>query len=349
MLMNYNVSLGVDVGSMTTKLVALADGNVLGAIYKNNEPGLGSVPNCESYSCGTCKKGCSTGSVLKTVDEFVDDLKGKYPDLGDVDACVITGSQMDNPEIKRKLNGKFPTIYLTEITTHLKGYDFLHPNRPEKAILDIGGQDTKIITSRVKEIQYNGRRNVIDVDYGTNNKCAGTAGAFIESSAEFLGIPIEEFGKLAMKGFPKIRGQGDIVSSRCATFARENLTKLQRYFDKEQLAAATCKSLAQRTGALVLPKIGKDYREVIFQGGVASNEGMVHSLSDVLKRKIKVPAHEDMEVGAHKVMGALGAAYLAERDGNRIRQLCGYRFMERPKYEEETVPAGLAAAKAEEV
>ncbi len=79
-----------------------------------------------------------------------------------------------------------------------------------------------------------------------------------------------------------------------------------------------------------LEKYSRD--KIIFQGGVASNKGMVHALHEVFKKKIIVPEHERISE-TNKVMGALGAAHLAEKYKEPIRKNYGYiEVEERPKH-----------------
>ena len=53
-------------------------------------------------------------------------------------------------------------------------------------------------------------------------------------------------------------------------------------------------------------------KKIIFQGGVASNEGMICALQEAFERKIIIPTHPEIEE-VNKLMGALGAAYMAEK------------------------------------
>jgi hypothetical protein len=54
--------------------------------------------------------------------------------------------------------------------------------------------------------------------------------------------------------------------------------------------------------------LGKDIKPpIIFQGGVAFNQGIVKAFQEELKTEIIVPAH-------HEMMGAIGAALLAHEE-----------------------------------
>ena len=79
-------------------------------------------------------------------------------------------------------------IVKTEITAHASASKYFVPDI--KTILEIGGQDSKIIILR----KYDGK-NVV-VDYAMNSICAAGCGAFLDHQANRLKIPIEEFEKI---------------------------------------------------------------------------------------------------------------------------------------------------------
>ena len=86
----------------------------------------------------------------------------------------------------RKLIGSIlnANIIKNEITAHAIGTLSRYPDI--KTIIEIGGQDSKIILLE----------NGIVIDYAMNTLCAAGTGAFLSSQAKRLGIDIEDFGKL---------------------------------------------------------------------------------------------------------------------------------------------------------
>ena len=94
---------------------------------------------------------------------------------------------------------------VTEITCHGRGAAALFDG--DRTVIDVGGQDTKIITLE------NGRVR----DFLMNDKCAAGTGKFIEVMAMRLGTSLEEFYTLAAAGSPVT------ISSMCTVFAESEV------------------------------------------------------------------------------------------------------------------------------
>ena len=77
-----------------------------------------------------------------------------------------------------------------------------------KTILEIGGQDSKIILLN----------NGIITDYAMNTLCAAGTGSFLSSQAKRLNINIEDFGPLALKSNNPVK-----IAARCTVFAESDL------------------------------------------------------------------------------------------------------------------------------
>lgn len=97
---------------------------------------------------------------------------------------------------------------VTEITCHAKGVDFLFPK--DLTIIDIGGQDTKVIVSQKGKV----------LDFIMNDKCSAGTGKFLEIMANRLGLSLEEIFELA-----KI-GNEVSISSTCTVFAEFEVISL---------------------------------------------------------------------------------------------------------------------------
>ena len=81
----------------------------------------------------------------------------------------------------------------------------------------------------------------IITDYSMNTLCAAGTGAFLSSQAERLKIPIEEFGKLALKSNNPVK-----IAARCTVFAESDLIhKAQIGYSKQDIVAGLCKSIVQ--------------------------------------------------------------------------------------------------------
>lgn len=255
--------LGIDVGSVTTKL-ALVD-----------EKGQ----YIDSYMLKTAGKpvlAVQTG--LNKILEQANNANREY----DIQGVGTTGSG-------RNLAGALvgADIIKNEITAHAVAAATYIPN--VQTILEIGGQDSKIIILR----------DGIVTDFAMNTVCAAGTGSFLDHQAQRLNVPIEIFGETALKSENPAR-----IAGRCGVFAESDLIhKQQLGYPVEDLLYGLCQALVRNylsnlaLGKEILPTVS-------FQGGVATNTGMVKAFEEALETEIVVPQN-------HQTMGAIGAALLA--------------------------------------
>jgi len=152
--------LGIDVGSISTKLVLIDEKNqVLSYFYFRTE-----------------------GNPIKAVQEGLKKLKKQVPEGAEIVGVGTTGSA-------RYLAGVITGADLikNEITAHAKGVNCFIPDA--RTVIEIGGQDSKII------ILENG----VAVDFAMQTVCAAGTGSFLDAQSFRLGIPIEKFGDFALK------------------------------------------------------------------------------------------------------------------------------------------------------
>ena len=155
--------LGIDTGSISTKgVIILPDGTIVARSYLWTE-----------------------GNPTDAARRVVEDLKSQInTEEINVDAVGATGSA-------RRLVGSIldATVVKNEITAHAVGTTHLHPD--VRTILEIGGQDSKIICVE----------NGIATDYAMNTLCAAGTGSFLSSQAhrlgEVIGVTID-FGRFAI-------------------------------------------------------------------------------------------------------------------------------------------------------
>jgi len=177
---------------------------------------------------------------------------------------------------------------VTEIKAHARGAHYSYPDA--ETILDIGGQDSKIIRT-------NGNGKVIKFEM--NDRCAAGTGKFLEIMARSLGFSIEDFGSAAMKADEELP-----INSMCTVFAESEVTSLlARGENRLSIARGLHSSVVRR--AMSMLKRVSDAGPVVFTGGVANNPCMVRYLEDLTGRDILVPEQPHMA-------GALGAALIAE-------------------------------------
>jgi predicted CoA-substrate-specific enzyme activase len=185
------------------------------------------------------------------------------------------------------------TVVKNEITAHAVGTLSRHPE--VRTILEIGGQDSKII------ILQSG----IVVDYAMNTLCAAGTGAFLSSQARRLGVEVEDLGVLALNSSNPAR-----IAGRCTVFSESDLIhKANMGYSKPDLVAGLCRAIVHN----YLNNVGKGkdiQSPIVFQGGVSLNGGVVLAFEDILGTDVIV------DENAH-LMGAIGVALLAGRNQER--------------------------------
>lgn len=187
-----------------------------------------------------------------------------------------------------RVNVSFADKTLTEISCHAKGVNWTFPD--VRTILDIGGQDSKVISINAK-----GRV----VNFLMNDKCAAGAGRYLERIAERLGATLEEIGELSLRGMDT----PEEIRSHCTVFAEQDVTMLLRHGKrKEDIMAGACDALVERIGRMV-KRIGLK-KEFTVSGGVAKNIGVVKRLEKTLQ--VQIETAQDPQI-----LGALGAAVFA--------------------------------------
>ena len=258
--MSLTVYLGIDVGSVTTKL-ALVD-----------ETG--------KYVDSIMLK--TAGKPVLAVQSGLSQLYAKRLTDYEVKGVGTTGSG-------RALAGSLvgADVVKNEITAHAVAASTNIPG--VQTILEIGGQDSKIIILR----------DGIVTDFAMNTVCAAGTGSFLDHQAQRLNVPIEEFGPTALKSTNPAR-----IAGRCGVFAESDLIhKQQLGYPVEDLLYGLCQALVRNY--LSNLALGKELLPTVsFQGGVATNTGMVKAFEEALNTKIVVPEN-------HQTMGAIGAALLA--------------------------------------
>lgn len=255
--------LGVDIGSISTKAVIIdSDNNILLSEYIWTE-------------------GNPINAVKKIINSFKDKLDKDIKIVG----VGTTGSA-------RKLIGSIlgANIIKNEITAHAIGT--LDKYNDTRTILEIGGQDSKIILIE----------NGIVTDYAMNTLCAAGTGSFLSSQAKRLGIEVEDFGDLALTS-----KNPTPIAARCTVFAESDLVhKAQMGYHKNDIVAGLCKSVALN----YLNNVAKGKKicePIIFQGGVSKNKGVVKAFEDILNTKIRTDKNGHL-------MGAIGVAILSKKE-----------------------------------
>ena len=256
------LTLGIDSGSSTTKAVIMQDNEIIG---------IGWEPTHEIAN-----------TAKKVTEEALDEAKMK---MNQIEGIGVTG-------YGRFIIGKQykADLIQEELTVNSKGAVFLADRQKgEATVIDIGGLDNKVITLL----------NGIPDAFTVGGICAGSSGRFLELAAARLGVPILEFGEIALQGDP----EKAILDSYCSIFGIQDMvSKLAEGFDKADVAAAACRSVAEQVFTQQLQEI--DLRDPVIEvGGTSLVKGLVKQMQDVLGREINVPKHSPFA-------GAVGAALL---------------------------------------
>jgi predicted CoA-substrate-specific enzyme activase len=185
----------------------------------------------------------------------------------------------------------FANTTITEITCHARGVIHLSPN--VKTIIDIGGQDSKLI--RMGE---NGGVR----DFVMNDRCAAGTGRFLEVVAQRLEIPIRDLGDFAQRA-----GKSAAISSMCVVFAETEIIGLLASGEiPENIVSGVQNAIATRIRTMAGHHV---MSPIIFTGGVAMINGMKDALESVLIHPVLVSENPQMT-------GALGAAILAVKQAS---------------------------------
>ena len=177
---------------------------------------------------------------------------------------------------------------MTEIKAYATGAAALYPQA--SAVLDIGGQDTKVIA-----LGPGGKV----IDFEMNDKCAAGTGKFLEVMARALGFSLEELAAAALAS-----DRGVAISSMCTVFAESEVTGLvHRGEDRGAISRGLHESIAKRTVSS-LKRVGAG-SPLVFAGGVAKNAAMVALVRSGFGGEVLVPSESGTD---SQIIGAYGAA-----------------------------------------
>jgi predicted CoA-substrate-specific enzyme activase len=249
--------MGIDVGSISAKAAVIEDNRLMGAkvILTGYNAGKAGIAVCE---------------------ELLNEL-GIARDA--LDGIVATGYGRKSVEFAHKT--------VTEISCHAKGAHFQNPQ--VRSIIDIGGQDSKVITlTEAGSVR----------DFAMNDKCAAGTGRFLEVMARALEVDLDGFGALALEA-----QNPAAISSLCTVFAEsEVISLIAKGAARADIIAGIHASIAARVVAMT-NRVGIR-APLMMTGGVAHNVGVVKALEAKLGLPLEVSEFA-------QVNGAIGAACLA--------------------------------------
>jgi predicted CoA-substrate-specific enzyme activase len=250
-------TLGIDVGSTASKCVILKNGT-------------------EIISKALIDVGAGTSGPDRAITEVME--KSKLPREA-ICCALATGYGRNSID--------WVDHQLSELSCHAKGAYFLFPE--VKTVIDIGGQDVKILKIATGGMLSN---------FVMNDKCAAGTGRFLDVMARVLEVKIEDLERLSAESTKIIN-----ISSTCTVFAEsEVISQLAQAADKRDIIRGIHRSVAGRVAGLA-KRLGIE-DQVVMTGGVAQNHGVVLAMEQEIGHKVHTSSLAQYN-------GALGAALFA--------------------------------------
>ena len=248
------ITIGVDSGSSTTKVVVMRDNEIIGE---------GWLP---------------TTDPVKSADDAIEAAlkEAEIPEKA-VEAIGVTGHgrELVGEHLRADLN-------LEEVSVVSKGAALLSKrHKGDATVIDIGGMNNKLILMR------DGIANTFNL----GGICGGSSGRFLEVASHRLDVHISELGQLAMKSKAKKGEEEFELSSYCMVFGIQSLVvALASGIKREDVAAAACRSVAEQVYENQIREM-EMRPPVIFVGGVSLVEGVKREFEDMLGVDIIVPPY----------------------------------------------------------
>ena len=256
---NKRYFAGIDVGTSYIKVVIIDDSsNIVGSFIDRTSSDL-------------------QESIKNVYNKAISSSKVSEKDIVHITA---TGFGRDNVS--------FANSVVTEISSHAKGAYHYFPKKV--IIVDIGGQDTKII-----KIDEKGKIQ----GFKMNRKCAAGTGSFLEEIAYKLNIPMNQMNMLAKKS-----DKETALSSFCTVFAStEIITRIKEGERIEDMVRSAFESIAKR-----VIEMDTLLGTVVATGGVVTyNKILLKILSKQTGKEILTPPNPQLS-------GAIGAAIFSKEE-----------------------------------
>lgn len=264
------VTAGIDIGSTYVKVVVMKDGRRMG--YDVGP--TGAYPDESAMIC--LKNSLAKAGLSES----------------DVNYTVSTG-------YGRRI-ASFSDANISEISANARGSKFIGERYGIRTIIDIGGQDTKVIS-------LDDKCNM--VNFAMNDKCAAGTGRFLEMLAKVLEVPLDHMGPISLTARNPVE-----ITTTCLVFAKSEVaTHLAEGEHKEDIIQGIHTAIARRL-IVMARKVGIK-EKIFFDGGPARNVGMVETFKRELNMEIVVP---DIPQIVTATGAAVIAAEIVENGGSQV-------------------------------
>jgi predicted CoA-substrate-specific enzyme activase len=203
--MSHDLTLGVDVGSVSVNLAVLDNsGQILKAEYIRHR-----------------------GQPMQVL---ADAISAMMPEFGDrIGSLAATGT--GGRFVVQALGGQFVNEVIAQATATSR----LNPEI--RTIIEIGGEDSKLIY--LKPENRNGATSISDFEM--NTVCAAGTGSFLDQQATRMHLSIEEFGQLALKSEtpPRVAGRCTVFAKSDMIHLQQKATPVH------DIVAGLCFALAR--------------------------------------------------------------------------------------------------------
>jgi len=201
-------------------------------------------------------------------------------------------------------NVKFATGHFYTMTTHARGGVYLNPEA--RAVVDIGALNGRAI--------YVDERGKV-LSYKMTSQCASGSGQFLENIARYLGVAVEEIGRLSQTS-----QNPEKVSSICAVLAETDVINMvSRGIATQDILKGIHLSMASRM-VKMLKATGIKSGKVLLTGGLALDAGLLAALREELVNEkvvgITAVSHPDSIYA-----GAIGAALWGAFRHDKLKEL----------------------------
>jgi predicted CoA-substrate-specific enzyme activase len=260
--------LGVDGGSTTTKAVLLAkSGKVLHKAYR-----------------------LSAGNPIEELVAVLGEIRERAAEAGGNVEVLGVGTTGYAKDLFKDLIGA--DVALVETIAHARSA--LHLYRDPHVIVDVGGQDIKLILLRDGHVK----------DFMLNSQCSAGNGYYLQATARSFGLNVDEYAEAAFSA-----DRMPMFGHGCAVFLQSDIVNFQRQgWSAEEILAGLAAVLPRNIWLYVarIPDLAGLGTRFVLQGGTQKNLAAVKAQVDYIRQQFQSSDREP-EITVHRHCGEAGA------------------------------------------